>query len=120
MSLSSPSPFGDVVEPTIEQDAAAAIRNALALIRRHRGNLVHDCAGHALAALRQNNGLAMCDLRGSIVEALDLDVSRFRDRFAIDYAIADLELLEVVSIVVDERVFLNPAATEAVTRELFR
>ena len=117
MLLSSPAPFGDHAEPTFEEDAAGALRFALLRIKRESGHVIHDCAGRVIAALGQADGnMADADLERAVIFELELGPGELRFP---GYAIDVLERLSVVSVKGD-RVYLNPAVSEAVTRELFR
>lgn len=116
MSLSSPAPFGDLAEPTFEQDAAGALRNVLLAIRRERGQAVHDCASYAIAALGRTDGMSAKDLGDAIAFELDLDSPAGPNLFA---AILELERRSVCHYRAG-RLYLNPAAVAVVEREAHR
>lgn len=114
MSLSSPSPFGDVVEPSIEQDARGYLAAALVSIGANFGPYIKGAARIAISALGECDGLTRGDLVFRCVDEMDLD-----DDLAPKMALAALEQRSVIEFR-GPRVYLNPAAAEAVTRELFR
>lgn len=116
MSLSYPAPIGDAVEPTLEQDAAVVLKRVLYQLRREHGQSVHDCASYAIRALGENDGLTSKDLGDAIAFELDLEID--------DAPVLQLAIEELVSHAVlhyrSDRLYLNPAVTEVVTREVFR
>lgn len=116
MPLSSPAPVGDAVEPTIDQDAAVALKRVLYQLKRERGQAVHDCASYAIAALGQNDGLTSKDLGDAIAFELDLEES---DGPILVGAILELERRDVISYRGD-RLYLNPAISDLVLREVSR
>lgn len=117
-SLSCPTPpsFGDLEEPTLEQDAAGALKLALHAIRRECGEPVRDCASYAIRALGENDGMTAKDLGDAIAFELDLDDC---DAPVLFRAITELQRRSVIQLR-GERLYLNPAVSEAVTREIHR
>ena len=114
MSLSSPSPFGDVVEPTIEQDARGYLGAALVEIGAGCGPYVKGAARIVISALGECDGITRGTLVFRCIDEMDLRESR-----PANVAIDELVRRSIVHFRGD-RVFLNPAASEAVTRDLFR
>ena len=116
MSLSSPAPFGDVIAPSIEEDARGFLGAALLSIRGDAGQLAHECASHAIAILGETDGILEVDLVDAVFEASS------KGRYPIRAAKDSVDALEIRNVVTRRRgrVFLNPALTEAIVRELFR
>lgn len=117
MPLSSPAPFGDAIEPTLEQDAAGALKRVLFAIKREQGERVFTCAGEAIAALGRNDGLTAKDLGDAIAFELDLDTAY--DGPSLLTAILELERRSVLHYRGD-RLYLNPAVVALVEREVYR
>lgn len=115
-SLSCPASFGDIEEPTIEQDAAVVLKHVLFRLAREHGSAVRDCASYAIRALGENDGLTSKDLGDAIAFELDLEL--------VDAPLLAMAIEELVSHAVlhyrNDRLYLNPAVTEVVTREVFR
>lgn len=114
MSLSSPSPFGDVVEPSIEQDARAFLGAALVEIGAGFGPYMRASAACVIAALGECDGMDRGILEARAADEMDLDNTNHARA-----AIRELSRRAIVEIR-GNRVYLNPAASEAVVRELFR
>lgn len=113
MSLSSPAPFGDHAEQSFEEDAAGKLRLVLFAIRSECGKPIHDCASHAIAALGRTDGLVLGDLLSTMIEETDAEAVQAMA------AVAGLQSRHVID-QREGRVYLNPAVSEAVTREIFR
>lgn len=112
-TLSSPAPFGDVIEPTFEENARGALGATLLAIRRDRGIGVADMAGEVLGVLSENDGMARKDLWEAVYESLE---TRLLPRGPISCAIDELAkrgvLIESLG-----RYSLNPAVSALIGRD---
>lgn len=115
MSLSTPAPFGDVIAPSIEDDARGYLDAALVEIGACFGPYVKAAARCVISALGESDGLECWVLETRCVDELGLDSTR-----PAIAALHELERRSIVSSKPSGRVYLNPAVSEAVTRELFR
>lgn len=112
-TLSHPPQFGDVIEPTIEQDAQAYLERALTLIRRECGIAMADMAREVLGVLAENDGMNRKDLWEAVYESLEI---RLLPRGPIACAIDELATRSVL-IEADGRYSLNPAVAALIGRE---
>ena len=114
MLLSNPAQFGDVIAPSIEEDARGYLGAALVEIGAGFGPYMRSAASCAIAALGEADGMDRGILEARCADEMDLD-----DTHHPRAALRELSRRSIVEIR-SGRVYLNPAVSEAVTRELFR
>ena len=115
-TLSSPAPFGDVIEPSFEEDASRALGNALVGIRREFGATVHACASYAVSALAVTDGMTAKDLGDCVSFELALNPQQAPE---LVQAIVVLQRCQVIQYR-SGRLYLNPALVEMAEREAHR
>lgn len=113
MILSSPAPFGDVIESTPIQDANAFLTETLRLVRVECAPSVALMAGEVLGILSDNDSMLRKDLEVAVAESLDV---RMMHRGPIGRAIDELATRNVL-IEADGRFSLNPAVAALIGRD---